>query len=83
MNTLTYVKLGLVGLVIVLIGAFVLAGKLDATLAIGAITTVVSALVIALGISQGGTNVGTAAGAAVVHETTAAVKAASVPPPKV
>jgi hypothetical protein len=58
MNTLTYVKLGLVGLVIVLIGAFVLAGKLDATLAIGAITTV-------------------------VHETTAAVKAASVHPPKV
>lgn len=78
MNTLTYVKLGLVGLVIVLVGAFVLVGKLDATAAMASIVTTVSALVIALGISQGGASAGAAVGAAT---TTAALLAAKADKP--
>jgi hypothetical protein len=58
MNTLTYVKLGVVFLAVAFVGAWVLAGKLEAAAAIAAITGLVSALVIALGIQNAGKTAG-------------------------
>jgi hypothetical protein len=61
-SALLYVKLGLVGLIVV--GIFVLAamGKVSADVATGGIVTVVAGLAVALGISGGGSAVAAALG---------------------
>ena len=73
-NTLLYLKLALVGLVIVGCFVLVIAGKLDVSSLQTTITALVGALVVALGITAGGQHVGAAMGKALSA-------GASVPPP--
>jgi uncharacterized membrane protein YqjE len=77
MNTLTYVKLGIVTLVILVIAVFGALGKLDAKDAVTAITATVGALVIALGIQNGGQSVG---GALAAKASTSAAQTPTIPP---
>ena len=75
-NPLLYLKLGLVGLVIVGCFVLVITGKLDVSSLQTTVTALVGALVVALGITAGGQHVGAAMGKAMADSA-----AASLPPP--
>jgi len=78
-STLTYVKLGIVGVAVAGVFGMAIAGRITPSEAINDVGLVVTGLVAALGISAAGS----AVGAAMVRARSGAESAAaSLPPPK-